>query len=130
MKLRAQEDLPIVGYTRGTGRRGKLGALVLGRREADGLHWAGNVGSGFADDDVDSAARDPAATRTRRPRRSCSTPRMPRVRAADVTWVEPQLAAEVAFAEWTREGRLRAPVFLGLRDDVPRGERPPIRRRR
>ena len=42
-----------------------------------------------------------------------------------MTWVEPRFAAEVTFAEWTREGRLRAPVFLGLRDDVP-VERPPI----
>ena len=49
---------------------------------------------------------------------------MPRVRASDVTWVEPVLAAQVTFAERTREGRLRAPVFLGLRDDVP-VERPP-----
>ena len=44
---------------------------------------------------------------------------MPRVRAADVTWVEPVLAAEVTYAEKTREGRLRAPVYLGVRDDVP-----------
>ena len=63
VKLRAQEDFPIVGYTRGTGRRAKLGALVLGRREPDGLHWAGNVGSGLADDDVDAPARAPAAAR-------------------------------------------------------------------
>ena len=50
---------------------------------------------------------------------------MPRVRASDVTWVEPALAAEVEYAEQTREGRLRAPVFLGLRDDVG-VERPPM----
>jgi bifunctional non-homologous end joining protein LigD len=50
---------------------------------------------------------------------------MARVRAADITWVEPSLSAEVAYAERTREGRLRAPVFLGVRDDVP-VERPPI----
>ena len=53
VKLRAQEDFPIVGYTRGTGRRAKLGALVLGRRDTDGLHWAGNVGSGLTDGEVD-----------------------------------------------------------------------------
>ena len=52
-KLRAQEDFPIVGYTRGEGRRTKLGALVLARRESDGLHWAGNVGSGIGDDEVE-----------------------------------------------------------------------------
>ena len=97
MKLRAQEDLPIVGYTRGTGKRGKLGALVLARREPDGLHWAGNVGSGLADGDIDRLLE------TLRPLvRSTAplvrTPRMPRVRAADVTWVEPRFAAEVTFA--------------------------------
>ena len=42
---------------------------------------------------------------------------MPRVRRGDVVWVEPVLVAEVAFAEWTHDGRLRAPVYLGLRDD-------------
>jgi bifunctional non-homologous end joining protein LigD len=124
LKLRAQDDLPIVGYTRGTGKRAKLGALVLGRRESDGLHWAGNVGSGIGDGDVERllAALEPLA------RPTCPlvhTPKMPRVRAADVTWVEPQLSAEVAYAERTREGRLRAPVFLGLRDDVA-VERPPM----
>jgi bifunctional non-homologous end joining protein LigD len=124
LKLRAQDDLPIVGYTRGTGKRAKLGALVLGRRESDGLHWAGNVGSGIGDGDVERllAALEPLGRPTSP---LVHTPKMPRVRAADVTWVEPQLSAEVAYAERTREGRLRAPVFLGLRDDVP-VERPPM----
>ena len=42
---------------------------------------------------------------------------MPQVRKGDVVWVEPKLVAEVEFAEWTRDGRLRAPVYLGLRED-------------
>ena len=118
LKLRAQDDFPIVGYTRGSGRRAKLGALVLGRREADGLHWAGNVGSGLGDDEVDRllALLRPLERATSPLAR---TPKMPRVRAADLTWVEPALAAEVTYAETTREGRLRAPVYLGVRDDVP-----------
>jgi bifunctional non-homologous end joining protein LigD len=118
VKLRAREDLPIVGYTRGTGRRAKLGALVLARREPDGLHWAGNVGSGIADGDVE-ALRDALRSLERPTPPLVHAPRMPRVRSSEVTWVEPELSAEVTFAEWTREGRLRAPVFLGLRDDVP-----------
>ena len=124
LKLRLEDDFPIVGFTRGTGRRTRLGALVLGRRGDDGLHWAGNVGSGLADGDLDRllAALGPLARATSPLVR---TPRMPRVRAADVTWVEPVLSAQVAYAEQTREGRLRAPVFLGLRDDVP-VERPPM----
>ncbi|HEX5585052.1 DNA ligase D [Gaiella sp.] len=124
LKLRAQEDFPIVGYTRGEGRRAKLGALVLGRQEADGLQWAGNVGSGIADGEVERllVLLEPLR-RTDAP--LVRVPKMPRVRMRDVTWVEPALAAEVTYAEKTREGRLRAPVYLGVRDDVP-VERPPI----
>ena len=124
LKLRAQEDFPIIGYTRGEGRRTKLGALVLARREPDGLYWAGNVGSGIGDDEVERlrALLEPHERETSP---LAETPRMPRVRAKDVTWVEPVLAAEVTFAEKTREGRLRAPVYLGVRDDVP-VERQPI----
>ena len=81
LKLRAEDDFPIVGYTRGTGRRAKLGALVLGRRDADGLHWAGNVGSGLGDDEVDRllALLRPLERATSPLVR---TPKMPRVRAA------------------------------------------------
>jgi len=124
LKLRAQEDFPIVGYTRGEGKRAKLGALVLARREADGLHWAGNVGSGLGDGEVDRL-RALLRPHERETSPLAETPRLPRVRAKDVTWVEPVLAAEVVFAEKTREGRLRAPVYLGVRDDVP-VERPSI----
>jgi bifunctional non-homologous end joining protein LigD len=124
LKLRAQEDFPIVGFTRGTGRRAKLGALVLGRRAPDGLHWAGNVGSGLGDEEVERL-RTLLAPLERADAPLVRTPRMPRVRARDVTWVEPVLSAEVTYAEKTREGRLRAPVYLGIRDDVP-VESPPI----
>jgi len=124
VKLRAQEDFPVVGYTRGSGRRAKLGALVLGRREADGLHWAGNVGSGIGDDEVERL-RTLLEPLERRTSPLVDTPKMPRVRAQDVVWVEPGLSAEVTYAEQTREGRLRAPVYLGIRDDVP-VERPSI----
>ena len=124
LKLRLEDDFPIVGYTRGTGRRAKLGALVLARRETDGLHWAGNVGSGLGDGDVERLLS--ALKPLQRPTAPLvHVPRMPRIRASDVTWVEPALSAEVTFAERTREGRLRAPVFLGFRDDVP-VERPPM----
>jgi bifunctional non-homologous end joining protein LigD len=124
VKLRAQEDFPIVGYTRGTGRRTRLGALVLGRREPDGLHWAGNVGSGLTDGEVDRL-RELLRPLERAASALVSTPKMPRIRTSDITWVEPVLSAEVTYAEKTREGRLRAPVYLGVRDDVPM-ERPPI----
>ena len=52
---------------------------------------------------------------------------MPRVRKGDVVWVEPRLVAEIEFGEWTRDGRLRHPRYLGLRDDKPARE---VRRER
>ena len=42
---------------------------------------------------------------------------MPKVRKGDVVWVEPALVAEIGFVEWTHDGHLRAPVYLGLRED-------------
>jgi bifunctional non-homologous end joining protein LigD len=117
VKLRKTQEVVVVGYTRGQGRRaGGFGALVAAVPDAGGLRWAGNVGTGLSDTAIEELLR------LLRPleREGCplaEEPRMPRARAGGVTWVEPQLVAEVEFAEWTREGRLRAPVFLGLRED-------------
>ena len=90
--------------------------------EAGGLRWAGNVGTGFTDDE---AARLVTLLRplARRDSPLAETPRMPRVAKGDVVWVEPKLVADVRFAEWTTEGRLRAPVYVGLRDDKARRRR-------
>lgn len=128
--VQRRAELVVAGYTAGQGGRAStLGALVLGDHDGGVLRWAGNVGTGF------TAADARALVERLRPLRRSSppfaeAPRMPRVRAADVTWVEPELVAEVAFKEWTRHGRLRAPVFLGLRDDKPardvRREREPL----
>jgi bifunctional non-homologous end joining protein LigD len=122
VKLRSTQEVVIVGYTRGQGRRaGGLGALVVAVPDAGGLRWVGNVGTGFSDAAIEDLLRRlrPLA---REGSPLAGEPRMARVRAADVTWVEPRLVAEVEFAEWTREGRLRAPVYLGLREDRQAGD--------
>jgi bifunctional non-homologous end joining protein LigD len=117
VKTRPEQELVVVGYTRGQGARSRLGALVLGIHERGGLRWAGNVGSGFTERDIEGLLhRLESLERPGSP--LVETPRMPRVRATDVVWVEPELVVEVRFSEWTHEGRLRAPVFLGLRDDA------------
>ena len=126
-KLRDGQELVIVGYTKGQGRRsGGFGALVVAVHEAGGLRWAGNVGTGFTDAEIDRLL-----VRLRPLRRPDSplteTPKMPRVRRGDVVWVEPQLVAQIEFAEWTHEGRLRAPVYMGLREDKAASE---VRRER
>ena len=122
VKVREEQELVIAGYTKGQGRRsGAMGALVLGVREAGELRWAGNVGSGFTDAGLETLRQ--RLEPLRRPTSPfAETPRMPRIRKGDVQWVEPELVAEVTFAEWTSEGRLRAPVYLGLREDKPADE--------
>jgi bifunctional non-homologous end joining protein LigD len=117
LKLRRTQDVVIAGYTRGQGRRvGGFGALVVGVREEGALRWAGNVGTGFSDAEI-RRLRKVLAPLERRDSPFAETPKMPRVRASDVVWVEPRLVAEVEFAEWTHEGRLRAPSYLRLRED-------------
>jgi bifunctional non-homologous end joining protein LigD len=112
-----RQEMIVAGYTRGRGRRdGALGSLVLAVDRDGELVWAGNCGTGFGDAELDflMAKLEPL----RRPTSPLAvTPKMAKVRSADVTWVEPELVCEVEFLEWTREGRLRAPSYKGLRDD-------------
>jgi bifunctional non-homologous end joining protein LigD len=127
VKVRARQEVVVAGYTRGQGRRSYgFGALVVGVHEAGGLRWAGNVGTGFSDDEIDRLLKRMRPLR-RKESPFAQVPKMPRVRRGDVVWVEPTLVAEVEFVEWTREGRLRAPAYVGLRDDKPAAE---VRRER
>jgi bifunctional non-homologous end joining protein LigD len=127
LKLRQTQEVVIAGFTRGQGRRaGVFGALVAGVHDAGALRWAGNVGTGFSDDEIERL-RALLAPLERPDSPFAEVPKMPRVRRADITWVEPELVAEVEFAEWTHEGRLRAPSYLRLRE----GESPSdVRRER
>ena len=130
LKLRRTQDVVVAGYTRGQGRRaGAFGALVAGVFEDGGLRWAGNVGTGFSDAEIERLlGLLRPLERSGAP--FAQVPKMPRVRPADVVWVEPRLVAEVEYAEWTHEGRLRAPSYLRLREDRPaveaRREREPL----
>jgi len=130
VKVKGRQEVVVAGYTKGQGRRaGGFGALVVGVHEAGGLRWAGNVGTGFADAEIERLLG--LLKPLERPDSPFSeVPKMPRVRHSDVVWVEPTLVAEVEFAEWTREGRLRAPVYVGLREDKSaadvRRERTPL----
>jgi bifunctional non-homologous end joining protein LigD len=117
IKTHGRQEFVIVGYTKGKGRRtGSLGALVLAVREGDELVYAGNVGTGFADREIEHlVGKLRPLKRVDPPLRH--VPTMPKVRKGDVVWVEPRLVAEVEFAEWTRDRRLRAPSYQGLRED-------------
>jgi bifunctional non-homologous end joining protein LigD len=119
VKTHGRQEFVIAGYTRGEGRRAStFGSLVLAVNEGGGLRYVGNVGTGFDAKEIDRLLK------LLRPlERSTSpfelVPKMPRVRKADVVWVEPRLVAEVEFSQWTHDGRVRQPSYKGLRDDKP-----------
>ena len=137
LKLRQTQEVVIAGYTRGQGRRtGGFGALVVGVHDAGSLRWAGNVGTGFSDSEIERLL-GLLVPLQRSDSPFAEVPKMPRVRRSDITWVEPKLVAEVEFAEWTHEGRLRSPTYLRLQEDKAalevRREReplPPVLKRR
>jgi bifunctional non-homologous end joining protein LigD len=117
VKATGRQEFLVAGYTKGQGRRaGRFGSLVLAVREGKELDYVGNVGSGFTEDEIDKLlAKLRPLERDSAPFRE--VPKIPRVRKGDVLWVEPKLVAEVKFAEWTHDKRLRAPVYQGLRED-------------
>jgi bifunctional non-homologous end joining protein LigD len=122
IKGHGRQEFVIAGYTRGQGRRaGSLGSLILGAYRGGELAYAGNVGTGFSDKEIDRLLE-----KLRPLERSDSpfadVPKMPKVRRGDITWVEPRLVCEVEFVEWTHDGRLRAPSYQGLREDKDASE--------
>jgi DNA ligase D-like protein (predicted ligase) len=111
LKCTRGQELVIGGFTAPKGSREGFGALLLGYYERDVLRYAGKVGTGFdADFLVEMRHRLDDLARA-------SSPYADEVKEADVTFVEPELVAEIGFTEWTGAGRLRHPRFLGLRRD-------------
>jgi bifunctional non-homologous end joining protein LigD len=115
-KCAAEQELVIGGYTAPRGSRTDLGALLLGYYQDARLRYAGKVGTGFNRAELARLAGLLA------PLRRDETPFADEVRERNVTWVEPSLVAEIGFSEWTRDGRLRHPRYLGLRDDKAASE--------
>ncbi|MCO8276783.1 non-homologous end-joining DNA ligase [Actinoplanes sp. TRM 88003] len=112
--IKTQEVL-VIGWKPGAGRRaGTIGSLLLAvHDEHDHLVFAGHVGTGFTDAALTHLQRE-LATMTR------TTPPVgdvPREHARHAHWVEPALIGEVAFRNWTPDGRLRHPSWRGLRTD-------------
>ena len=112
-KCLAEQELVIGGFTVPKGSRTDFGALLVGYYEDGKLRYAGKVGTGF-----DQRTLRDLGARLRELERSQS-PFDDEVRPtpAGVRWVRPELVAQVAFGEWTRDGRLRQPRYLGLRQD-------------
>jgi bifunctional non-homologous end joining protein LigD len=117
LKCHAEQELVIGGFTAPQGSRTDFGALLVGYWQGSALRYAGKVGTGF-----DQATLKTLGAKLRELERD-------RPPFADVHpiprgthWVEPELVAQIAFSEWTRDGRLRHPRYLGLRDDKPARE--------
>jgi len=112
-----RQELVIGGFTEGEGSRNGIGSLLLGHYKNGALIYAGKVGTGFTMKSLDDAIKrlapleQEASPFTPMPPRAYTGPR--------VHWVAPKLVAEVAFSEWTDDGRLRHPSFQGLRLDKP-----------
>jgi bifunctional non-homologous end joining protein LigD len=114
-KLTTEQEFAIGGYT--PGEREHFGSLAVGFYEDEELHYAGNVGTGFNGRNLAEIwerleplkiAKSPFAKGDKIPR--------------GTEWVKPQVVAQVKFANWTGDRKLRAPVYLGLRNDKPAPE--------
>ena len=122
VKTHGEQEFVIAGFTKGTGRRASsFGSLVLGYYRGDELVYAGNVGTGFNSKEIEKLL-DKLRPLKRPTSPFPEVPKLPKVRKGDVIWVEPELVCEVVFAEWTHDGRLRAPSYQGLREDKPAEE--------
>ncbi len=116
VKAVQQQEFVVGGYLPGEGwRASTFGSLVLGYHEDGVLKCAGTVGSGFTDAEIKRVWA--LLTKLRAGDSPFDGP-IPR-QAEQPVWVRPELVALVKYGEWTRNGTLRAPVYLGLRDDKP-----------
>lgn len=114
VKVLNEQEFVIAGFTKG--ERDYFGSLVLGVEVDGNLRHVGQVGTGFDQKQMKVIYKrlEPLITKT------CPFQNKPKIK--DVTWVRPELVCQVRFLEWTQDRMLRAPVFLGLRDDKPARE--------
>jgi bifunctional non-homologous end joining protein LigD len=117
IKAKHEEEFVIGGWTEPKGSRSEFGALLLGYYEDGKLIFAGQAGTGFNQ----KLLRDIGAELRKRERKTSPFVELPKMKPAP-HFVTPELVAQIAFAEWTHDGLLRQPVFLGLRPDKPAQE--------
>lgn len=125
LKTQREQEFVIGGYTDPAGGRQHLGALLTGVYDGGRLVFTGKVGTGFDDTSLRMLHRRFKSIA----RATCPFTNLPETHrgrfgsgltAAEMKschWVKPVLVAQVKFSEWTRDGKLRQPVFLGLRED-------------
>jgi bifunctional non-homologous end joining protein LigD len=114
VKHHLTQEVVIAGWRPGAGSRAnRIGSLLMGIPDGDGLRYVGRVGTGFSDRDLDEIG-----SRLRRLERKTSPlVQIERADAKDAHWVSPTLVGEVEFAEWTPTRKLRQPSWRGWRPD-------------
>ena len=111
VKIRKEEEFIIGGYTEPAGSRKYFGALLLGAYKQGVLRYVGKVGTGFNEKTLLSLFHK------FKPLVRKESPFVPPLRMKNATFLSPELVAQISFTEWTSDGKLRQPVFLGLRED-------------
>jgi bifunctional non-homologous end joining protein LigD len=120
IKTSQREEFVIGGYTDPEGSREAFGSLLVGYHVGSDLRYAGKVGTGFSHVTLrDLFKRLKPLERKSSPFSDLTTKTG---EARHAHWVEPELVAQIEFGNWTRDGRLRHPSFLGLREDKPAAE--------
>ena len=113
IKFVRRQEFVVGGWTDPRNSRSHFGALLLGVYDGTALHYVGHTGTGFSEQELTRLAR------IMRPIEIATCPFAIRPRTNEPAhWIRPQLVAEVKFTEWTTDGKLRHPTYLGLRDDI------------
>ncbi len=125
LKLHQEQEFVIGGYAEPEGSRKYFGALLVGYYEGKKLKFAGRVGTGFSEKLLSTLFSKLDKIRVEK----CPFYNLPAVgrsrwdqglTAAEMRrchWVKPTMVCQIKFTEWTRDDRLRQPVFLGIRED-------------
>jgi bifunctional non-homologous end joining protein LigD len=112
LKVEGRQELVIGGYTEPRKSREYLGALLLGYYDKDRFVYAGHTGGGF----TRQALKEMSGRLAPLERKTSPFDPVPHTNAP-AHWVTPSVVVEVKFNEWTADGRLRQPIFMGVRDD-------------
>jgi bifunctional non-homologous end joining protein LigD len=115
VKHAQSDEFLIVGFTNPKGSRSGFGSLLMATVREGSLHYVGRVGTGYDDATLRSLSQHLHSLR--RESRTVGLPAHVPFAARDVTWVEPELVAEIAFRGWGKEGLLRQASFQRLRED-------------
>jgi bifunctional non-homologous end joining protein LigD len=124
-KWSLEQEFVVGGYTAPKGARNYFGALIVGHYDGARLICAGKVGTGFDERRLKELHQQFQRLRQKDcpfvnlPAKTGSAAGIKRSQMRQCTWVEPKLVCQIRFTEWTRDGMLRQPSFLGLREDKP-----------